>query len=53
MANRYGQFYIREQTLYGVSLGNNFNAQLLNIVDAVERTDGKEDQTNLNAICRI
>lgn len=52
-ANRYGQFYIENKPYMGYLWENTFNAQLLNIVDAVERTDGKEDQTNLNAICRI
>ncbi|MGS2741582.1 SusD/RagB family nutrient-binding outer membrane lipoprotein [Sinomicrobium sp. M5D2P17] len=52
-ANRYGQFYIYNKPYMAYPWENTFNAHLLNIVDAVERTNAQDGQSNLNAICRI
>ncbi|WP_165784637.1 SusD/RagB family nutrient-binding outer membrane lipoprotein [Solitalea longa] len=51
--NRYGQMYIKSKpyltSLWDFTYGND----VLNIIDAVERTKGNPQQSNLNAVCRI
>ncbi len=51
--NRNGQFYIYDRN-YMSSLWNYaFNNDVVNIVDAVERTNQDASKSNLNAVCRI
>ncbi|MGX5689910.1 SusD/RagB family nutrient-binding outer membrane lipoprotein [Arcticibacter tournemirensis] len=51
--NRNGQFYIYDRNYLSSLWSNTYNNDVVNIVDAVTRTNGKPDKTNLNAICRI
>ena len=52
-ANRYGQMYIKSVPYLSSFWEYTYHNDILNIVDAVERTNGQEQLTNLNAICRI
>jgi len=52
-ANRYGQMYIKSLPYLSSFWEYTFHNDILNIVDAVERTNGKPEVSNLNAICRI
>lgn len=50
---RVGGMYIKDITRLWVMWENSYQNDVVNIVDAVERTNGVEGKTNLNAICRI
>lgn len=50
---RVGGMYIKDATRMWVMWENSYQNDVVNIVDAVERTNGVATQTNLNAICRI
>lgn len=52
-ANRYGQMYIRSLPYLSSFWEFTFHNDVLNIVDAVERTNGRDEVSNLNAVCRI
>jgi len=52
-ANRWGQMYIKSANYMHIIWENSYPNDVLNIVDAVERTTDDETKTNLNAICRI
>lgn len=52
-ANRYGQMYIKSLPYLSSFWEYTYHNDILNIVDAVERTDGQGELTNLNAVCRI
>jgi len=52
-ANRYGQMYIKSLPYLSSFWEYTFHNDILNIVDAVERTNGRPEVSNLNAICRI
>lgn len=52
-ANRYGQMYIKSLPYLSSFWEYTYHNDILNIVDAVERTNGVEKSTNLNAVCRI
>src|SRR5690606_14671465 len=52
-ANRYGQMYIKSLPYLSSFWEYTYQNDILNIVDAVQRTTGVEESTNLNAICRI
>lgn len=51
--NGYGQFYIKAPAYMDAFWNETYLYDIANIVDAVERTNGKADKTNLNAMCRI
>lgn len=50
---RVGGMYIKDATRMWVMWENSYQNDVVNIVDAAERTNGIASQTNLNAICRI
>ncbi|MFC3198939.1 SusD/RagB family nutrient-binding outer membrane lipoprotein [Parapedobacter deserti] len=52
-ANRYGQMYIKSLPYLSSFWEYTYHNDILNIVDAVERTNGREEVNNLNAVCRI
>src|SRR5690606_15148132 len=51
--NRNGQFYIYDRNYLSSLWSNTFGNDVVNIVDAVARTNNDPARTNLNAICRI
>src|SRR5690606_31831133 len=51
--NRNGQFYIYDRNYLSSLWSNTFGNDVVNIVDAVERTKNDPARSNLNAICRI
>jgi hypothetical protein len=50
---RVGAMYIKDATRLWVMWENSYQNDVVNIVDAVERTNNVEGKTNLNAMCRI
>ncbi len=52
-ANRYGQMYIKSLPYLSSFWEYTFHNDILNIVDAVERTNGRPEVSNMNAVCRI
>jgi hypothetical protein len=50
---RVGGMYIKDATRLWVMWENSYQNDVVNIVDAVERTKNVSSKTNLNAICRI
>lgn len=50
---RYGALYVRNNPYMWVLWEYSYDSDVVNIVDAVERTNGVEEKTNLNAMCRI
>src|SRR5690606_2723410 len=51
--NRNGQFYIYDRNYLSSLWSNTFGNDVVNIIDAVERTKDDPLKSNLNAICRI
>jgi hypothetical protein len=51
--NRNGQFYVYDRNYLSSVWNNTYNNDVINIVDAVTRTNGDPQKSNLNAICRI
>jgi len=51
--NRNGQFYIYDRNYLSSLWSNTFGNDVVNIIDAVERTKDDPLRSNLNAICRI
>lgn len=51
--SRVGAMYIKDQRRMWVLWENGYQNDVVNIVDAVERTKGNETKSNLNAMCRI
>ncbi|MGY3052625.1 hypothetical protein ACVWYG_000821 [Pedobacter sp. UYEF25] len=52
-SNRWGGIYFNNPDVMGVLWGDSYPNDIVNIIDAVNRTNGVENKTNLNAICRI
>lgn len=52
-SNRYGGIYLNTPSVMAVLWEDSYGSDLVNIIDAVKRTTGQADKTNLNAICRI
>ncbi|WP_442587329.1 SusD/RagB family nutrient-binding outer membrane lipoprotein [Pedobacter sp. AW31-3R] len=52
-SNRWGSTYFNNPNFMGVLWEEAYPNDLVNIIDAVKRTDGVENKTNLNAVCRI
>lgn len=52
-ANQWGGMYVKQQQYLSLIWEKDYPGKILNIVDAVKRTEGVASQTNLNAICRI
>ncbi len=52
-SNQWGGMYVKQDQYLSLIWERDYPGKILNIVDAVERTTGVENQTNLNAICRI
>src|SRR5690606_34369136 len=52
-SNQWGGFYVKQDQYLSLIWERDYPGKILNIVDAVERTTSGENQTNLNAICRI
>jgi hypothetical protein len=50
---RVGGMYVKDATRLWVMWENSYQNDVVNIVDAVQRTNNVPGQTNLNAICRI
>lgn len=50
---RYGALYIKNSPYLWVLWENSYDSDVVNIVDAVDRTQDVENQSNLNAMCRI
>lgn len=50
---RVGGMYIKDATRLWVMWENSYQNDVVNIVDAVERTNNVATKTNLNAMCRI
>ncbi|WP_282456305.1 SusD/RagB family nutrient-binding outer membrane lipoprotein [Chitinophaga sedimenti] len=50
---RVGAMYIKDATRLWVMWENSYPNDVVNIVDAVQRTNGDSTKTNLNAMCRI
>lgn len=48
-----GQFYIKNRGYTSALWNVNYGNDILNIVDAVERSQGDPSKTNINAACRI
>lgn len=51
--NRYGTAYLKDPNVMGVLWEDSYGNDIVNIIDAVKRTNGVAEKTNLNAICRI
>lgn len=51
--NRNGQFYVYDRNYLSSLWENTYDNDVVNIVDATNRTNGDPQKTNLNAICRI
>jgi hypothetical protein len=51
--NNSGATYAYSESVYSLVWGSNYPGVVVNIVDAVERTRGVANKTNLNAMCRI
>ncbi|TCC87134.1 SusD/RagB family nutrient-binding outer membrane lipoprotein [Pedobacter hiemivivus] len=51
--NRNGQFYIYDRNYLSSLWNNTYDDDIVNIVDAVTRTNNDPLKTNLNAVCRI
>lgn len=52
-SNRWGGIYFNNPNVMGVLWEDSYGSDLVNIIDAVKRTSGLPEKTNLNAICRI
>nr|WP_082855967.1 SusD/RagB family nutrient-binding outer membrane lipoprotein [Mucilaginibacter sp. L294] len=50
---RYGALYVKEEPFFWGIWENSYGNDVANIVDAVARTNGVTNQSNLNAMCRI
>lgn len=51
--NQWGGMYVKQQQYMSLIWERDYPGKILNIVDAVNRTTGVANQSNLNAICRI
>jgi len=51
--NRNGQFYVYDRNYLSSLWNNTYNNDVVNIVDAVNRTSGDPAKSNMNAVCRI
>ena len=51
--NRYGSTYIRDQNVMGILWEDSYGSDIVNIIDAVKRTNSLPEKSNLNAVCRI
>lgn len=52
-ANRYGGAYLKDPNIMGVLWEDSYGTDIVNIIDAVNRTTGLAEKSNLNAVCRI
>ncbi len=52
-SNRWGGIYFNNPGVMGVLWEDSYPNDLVNIIDAVTRTNGVADKTNMNAVCRI
>lgn len=52
-SNRWGGGYYNDQNIMGVLWEDSYGNDIVNIIDAVKRTTGVAEKSNLNAVCRI
>ena len=52
-SNRWGGIYFNNPNVMGVLWEDSYGSDIVNIIDAVKRTNGDAAKSNLNAICRI
>ncbi len=52
-SNRWGGIYFNNPSVMAVLWEDSFGADVVNLVDAVKRTTGVAEKSNLNAVCRI
>ncbi|MGV8877470.1 MAG: SusD/RagB family nutrient-binding outer membrane lipoprotein [Sphingobacteriaceae bacterium] len=52
-SNRWGGAYYNDPSIMGVLWEDSYSNDVVNIIDAVKRTNDVADKTNLNAVCRI
>jgi hypothetical protein len=52
-SNRWGGIYFRDPGHLGVLWEDSYGNDIVNIIDAVKRTNDDPAKTNLNAVCRI
>ncbi len=52
-SNRWGGIYFNNPGVMGVLWNDSYPNDVVNIIDAVNRTNGVENKTNINAVCRI
>jgi hypothetical protein len=52
-SNRWGGGYYNDPNIMGILWEDSYGTDIVNLVDAVKRTTGVAEKTNLNAACRI
>lgn len=52
-SNRWGTAYYKDPNMLGILWDDSYGNEVVNIIDAVKRTNGVAEKSNLNAICRI
>ncbi|RZL18937.1 MAG: SusD/RagB family nutrient-binding outer membrane lipoprotein [Pedobacter sp.] len=52
-SNRWGGIYFNSPAVMGILWEDSYGNDVVNIIDAVKRTSGVPERTNLNAVCRI
>ncbi|RZK83161.1 MAG: SusD/RagB family nutrient-binding outer membrane lipoprotein [Pedobacter sp.] len=52
-SNRWGGGYYNDPNIMGILWEDSYGNEVVNIIDAVKRTTGVADKTNMNAVCRI
>ncbi len=52
-SNRWGGLYFNNPGVMGVLWQESYPNEVVNLIDAVKRTNGVADKTNINAVCRI
>jgi len=52
-SNRWGGGYYNDPNIMGILWEDSYGNDIVNIIDAVKRTSGVPEKSNLNAVCRI
>lgn len=52
-SNRWGGIYFNSPSVMGILWEDSYGSDIVNIIDAVKRTTGISEKSNLNAVCRI